>query len=705
MRCAQDVKGFVFMTAIVLACSWTHAEDERVLFSGFEKERLLKWTTCAKDEGDFAHIILPGDRGRVVYTMRKGIATEGEWALFVSAGSDKPPDLKGTPGYSSYPKQTRSYIPWKPRYSVSVSLQPGRLANLLPGLEFTRAIGRRGYRLESGAHHLLALLYTGYAEYVTYPPEAFPRDWTGFNVLRLDVFPEKAELKLRVAIEDDKIAPPLEKRFVVPAGKWSTLEVDLDKAVKERSLNVAKMLNFWTFWEETSAPTRIYVDNIRLSKRDVKATLPVITGGEKCPRPVAEMPVAAKVEPVRRRLSPGEPISMVMREVPAREAFWSGYGLGSPYLRLWAYDNQRLVLDNNGRRFYCTVDGGTTWKELGDGGWIAMPGGTPADPQASSAMDPEGNILFVGTYGPCVYHTCPALDSLYCRRLVTTSDGWTPSPFYVIPSETRSCASGRRIVILPSGRIWLAYRVHHRVVPGASKGRRGSIHAVYSDDGGRTWRGAGVGGTLTGTLADTFVGGQETREWPALAWKRFCDPLSLTPYGDHVAVTWNENRRPMRGMYWSHFDGVAWSAPTKIESKFASFDSIPPKNRRYSTVTLDGDHIFISTDGGVIAWNGEKWTDEAGSPPNVLLTVSAGRLFGVSWGEKTLRFWKRLGPGRWESHVLFTTKEKIFLVAMPPASPPNFVPVAWCCKDWKSWYSKDRVPGPDRVNVLRVPVD
>ena len=707
MRYVQDAKVSMAMIALVLACSCAHAEDERVLFSGFEKDKLLTWTKLAREEGDLAHILLPGEYAREVYTLKKGAGTEGDWALFVSAGVDKAPDLKKTPGFSSYSKQARSYMPWESRYPFDASLKPGRLANLLPGLEFTRAIDRWGRRLESGSHHKLVMLYTGYASYFTYTPEAFPRDWTGFSSLRLDVRPEKAALTFRVAIEDDKISPPLEKRFVVPGGKWSTLEIDLDGAVAKRSLSLAGMVNFWTHWEETAAPTRIYIDNIRLSKKGVKASHPVIRGGDKCPRPVAELPVAAKVKPVRDRLTLGEPLSMEMKEVPAGgDAFWTGYGGGSPYLRLWAYDNQRMVLGNNGRRFYCTVDGGKTWKPLGKDGWLAMPAGGPADPRATSVMDPEGNILFTGAYGPCIYHASPALDSLYARKLIITSDGWKPSPFYVIPSETRSCSSGRRVVRLPSGRLWLAYRVHRRQVPVKRARKQGSIHAVYSDDGGKTWRGAGVKGELTGTLADTLLGGQDTGEYPDLAWKRFCDPLSLTPYGDHVAATWNENARPMRGMYWSCFDGVAWSAPAKVESKLAGFNSIPPKDKRYSTVTLGKDRIFISTDKGVIVWDGQKWADEVGAPPKVLLTVSGGKLFGVSWDEKTLRFWKRLGAGQWKSRELFTTKDKkIFLVAMPPTSPPNFVPVAWCCKNWKSWYSKDRIPGPDTVNILRVPVD
>jgi hypothetical protein len=701
------VKGLAFVIAVLMTCLSTRAEDERVLFCGFEKEKLLEWTKLAKEEGDLAHVILPGDRGRAVYTMKKGVATEGEWSLLVSAGADEPPDLKETPhfGRTNYPKWACSYIPWKPRYKSSVSLKPGRLANLLDGPEFTRAIDRFGHRLESGSHHKLVLLYTGYAEWVVYPPEAFPRDWSGFSFLRLDVFPEKGELEFRVATEDDKVAPAVEKRFVVPAGKWSTLQIDLDEAVRERSLDLARMVNFWTHWEETSAPTRIYVDNIRLSRKDVKARYPVLRGAERHPRPLAEMPVAAKVEPVLHRLTLGEPISMAMGKIPPGPRFWRGYGQSNRYLRLWAYDNQRMLLEYSALLFCCTVDGGKTWKRLGDRGWMPMPPGAPADPQASSVMDREGNVLFVGEWGPCIYHCCPPLDSLCFRKLVMTRDGWTPSPFYVIASESRHCAAGRRMIVLPSGRIWLAYRVSNRGVAALRTWRRkGSIHAVYSDDGGKTWRGAGVKGKLTGTLADTLVGGTDARESPQLAWKRFCDPLSLTPYGDHVAVTWNENTRPMRGMYWSYFDGVAWSAPAKVDSRLATFSSIPPKDKRYSTVTLDGKRIFISTDKGIITWDGSKWTDDAGSPPKVLLTVSGGKLFGVSWDEKTLRFWQRLGAGRWESQELFAAKDKeIFLVAMPPASPPNFVPVAWCCIDPKSRPAKGKAQ-PDTVSILRVPV-
>ena len=104
MRHARGVKGLVAMVAFMWACSCIYAENERILFCGFEKDRLLKWTKCAKEEGDFAYIILPGDRGRVVYTMKRGVSTEGEWSLFVSAGTDKPPNLKGTPGFSNYPR-------------------------------------------------------------------------------------------------------------------------------------------------------------------------------------------------------------------------------------------------------------------------------------------------------------------------------------------------------------------------------------------------------------------------------------------------------------------------------------------------------------------------------------------------------------------------------------------------------------------------
>jgi len=645
---------------------------ERVLFSGFEKDKLLTWTKAHRDMGDTLFVYLPGDRGRVAYTVRKGTATEGEWALSVSIGADKAPALERTRGYETL---AASYMDWEPRYAVSPSLKPGRLANLLPGLEFTRAVeSSEGRRLESAAHHGQVLLYTRYDEAgVVYPPEAFPRDWTGYDLLRVDAFPEKGEVKLRVAVEDDKIVPPLEKRFAVPAGKWSTLELDLGQAAKERALNLAKMVNFWTLWEEASAPTRVYVDNVRLAPRGVAAKLPVVAGTDKAPRPIAEMSPASKVEPDGSRIAAEKPIVLNLPTVWDR---------APEHLCLWAYDNSRLVLDNGCP--YQTLDGGKTWRTFTSDGavtdWrharVALPGGSTSDPQAASAMDAAGSILFFGNYGACLYHCAPPVDSLYFRKLVIRDSGWEISPLYIVGGETRGCSQGRRLVVLPTGRIWCAHRVHERQPPSPR------IHAAYSDDGGRTWRGAGVAGKLTGTLADTLVGGTSSAESSGTR-QRFHDPLSLVPYGEHVAVTWAEYRA---GWHWSRFDGTAWSTPASIPSKL-----IDERTLRYSTVTLGGNRLFLSTDKGIIAWDGSQWSDEPSSPARALLTVSGDKLFGVTWEGGKLLLWKR-SDGQWRSEELASEATQVALVALPPASPPNSIPVAW------------NHQGQKTVKLLRVPL-
>ena len=103
--------------------------QERVLFSGFEKDKLLTWTKAHRDAGDTVFIYMPGDRGRVTYTVKKGAATEGEWALFVSLGVDKAPALDRTRGYAT---EARSFMDWKPRYAVLPSLKPGRQPTFSP---------------------------------------------------------------------------------------------------------------------------------------------------------------------------------------------------------------------------------------------------------------------------------------------------------------------------------------------------------------------------------------------------------------------------------------------------------------------------------------------------------------------------------------------------------------------------------------------
>jgi len=387
---------------------------DKLFFFGFEKDQVLaRWLKASKDEGDTCYVYWPGDRGRCLQALQKGDATEGEWAAAIRIGEKlriqiARDDLTWL-RTSNYDLQNYSSLPWN-------WFRPGFLANLTPPEKFTQTVettewtgySSPGGRLESSGptHSSHARFYTRYAEGgVRYTDEALPRDWRGYSFLRMDVKSETGGLSLRMAFEDLQIAPPVEKRFVVPAGAWHTLELDLDKAAEERKVDLGGIVNFWAYVEEVAQPGTILVDNVRLSKRGVPAKLPVIPGGPKVPRPVAPMP-KAEAGSIRReagRLSLGEP-SVLTVGTGKRPAGW---------LRLWAYGNLRLVLMAEDSATFFTLDGGANWQPVRGRLWL--PSGISSNPQAATDMDASGNILFFGNFGACVYHCAPPVDSMYFR--------------------------------------------------------------------------------------------------------------------------------------------------------------------------------------------------------------------------------------------------------------------------------------------------
>jgi hypothetical protein len=319
---------------------------------------------------------------------------------------------------------------------------------------------------------------------------------------------------------------------------------------------------------------------------------------------------------------------------------------------------------------------------------ICLPAGISSNPQAATDMDAAGNVLFFGNLGGCIYHCAPPVDSMYFRKLVCTGGAWTPSPLYIVGGETRGCSQGRRLVVLPGGRIWVAYRVHER------QGLGCRIHALYSDDGGMNWRGAGVNGELTGTLADTLVGGPSEEDSGIR--KPLCDPLFIAPYGEHVAVFWGK---------WSYFDGSKWSDPQPIVSKLLK------RPVTYHSLVTSGKEVILATSKGLIIHSGTAWRDDE-SLKSAFLTVcggtdGSGKLAGFSVEPKgegsRLLFWRRAGDGAWSSReiaaeplpIMFNLRgeEAPACVAVPRSSPPNYAPVAWTCKG-QAW-----------VKVLRVPVE
>lgn len=201
----------------------------------------------------------------------------------------------------------KSWAAWEADSKGRAGFRPGSLANGRAPADFTpAAVKSRGLALESSSdvlsNHTLLYPYVGAGP--VYTPDMFPTDWTGYAFLRMDVRAEHAELVMRMAFEDDKVAPPIERRYTVPAGTWSTLQIDLEAAARERGVDLARIENFWLFLEETAAPTLVYFDNVRLSRKEAKARHPVLEGGPKRPRPVAEMPAFEVANPASGTRAP-----------------------------------------------------------------------------------------------------------------------------------------------------------------------------------------------------------------------------------------------------------------------------------------------------------------------------------------------------------------------------------------------------------------
>ena len=91
------------------------------------------------------------------------------------------------------------------------------------------------------------------------------KDWSGYDLLRIDVRCEGQPAKITLALEDDVIEPPVVRVYETPADKWVTLELDLAEAARVRGLELDKIANFWLLG---TSPERaeLRVDNVRIAR-------------------------------------------------------------------------------------------------------------------------------------------------------------------------------------------------------------------------------------------------------------------------------------------------------------------------------------------------------------------------------------------------------------------------------------------------------
>ncbi len=128
----------------------------------------------------------------------------------------------------------------------------------------------------------------------------FPRDWSGYDLLRVDVLLDRPGAdRLMLEVEDDLIEPPVSITYKAPPmGKWVTLEMDLAQAARRRGLDIRRMNNIWVRLALKDPEKRAlelhqlrenieelekrrfvaFVDNIRLARRGAPCALPLLKG-------------------------------------------------------------------------------------------------------------------------------------------------------------------------------------------------------------------------------------------------------------------------------------------------------------------------------------------------------------------------------------------------------------------------------------------
>jgi hypothetical protein len=521
------------------------------------------------------------------------------------------------------------------------------------------------------------------------------RDFSGYDLLWVDVHSDTAPVKLWLAFEDDLLEPPVMRTYKIPDDKWITLELDLKEAERVRELDLTKITNFWLM-AKSPLPTTVRIDNIRIVKQGVPApdnvirdSSPMVVSVVRLKRP--ELPsIPSTAKPDRAALKLTKPV------IVAR-------GLIVPFGWVSAYDNRFIFVAYSARdktnpeakdeaKAVFTDDGGRSWKQLADPTARNLDHGTAR----GCAVDGMGEGIAISS-GP----GCAGLGNPNPRQHLTkytfTGKGWESRFPIILDSDIRHCGSNASVVRLPSGpfkgRLWASW---------GQIGREHSIdvHVKFSDDDGRTWFPWGKGAALPGSQSAKWSDG--TYGYPETV---------VCPYKKHVACFWRHKRHC--GVMWSVYDGSDWSAP--IEVSPVTLDDMDGAYRATMSVVTKGDQeIFFTATGldTVLHWDGRSWSNESvhiedggmlSLAGDVVMLFTSGKVNrrwkGVRWQRRTiLRCYERLPSGRWEDSVNltpeFTIDEYRSLAgfSVPPYAPENFIPLAWSDYD------------EGTVKLLKVPV-
>jgi len=650
------------------------AAEEKLLMS-FEKDEISKWPNVTIADGkhtgrcQFRGNITPGSFGFSVFwrgefkgkfglLSAKGNASHGEYALS---------------RVLKYPREPNDMAPY---YPMSITL----------------------------------MTTFGWAE------KCFPTDWSGYERFRMDVWSEKGVEYLWLMIEDDLVEPAIVRTFKIPAGKWVTVEIDLEKAIAVRGLDLKKMANIRI---KGKGRGNVLIDNIRLAKKkaQLKHALLKDASSMKPPEPPkmdkASFPKIS-LKPDRSPLKNEKPIVVQVNAKNGARIIPQGW--------ITAFDNKRMMLaygEGTGTGFakpflkiLQTFDGGKTWKGLDGGSAPTTIKYRNADhgTNPGNAIDSLGSGIYVSSIGCCGFRSAPRLYAF--MLMLKGAKGWEArippkgrsrdgynvgSKTNLIDSDMRHCSYTGMTLRLDSGILW---HVWGHIGRWSSMG----IHAKYSVDDGVTWhswqpgKSAGIPGSFGARTGKLY---SYKRCW-------------ATEWRDGLAVFWHDWQDKNK-LQWSRFDGKKWSKVETIK-EFEKARSKAKCAKTYGTaVRLGKEELFVAAAimDGVLHWNGKSWKHEipeAGSQGyltvagKTVVLVNAGPL-KYKWGKgwhvdgANLRYWKRTPQGKWEGPTQISdgTYEIFVYRGMPNfraprIAPPNFVPVVWSKK------------GENNLRIHRIPV-
>ncbi|OGS35024.1 MAG: hypothetical protein A2293_05040 [Elusimicrobia bacterium RIFOXYB2_FULL_49_7] len=471
---------------------------------------------------------------------------------------------------------------------------------------------------------------------------ALPTNWSSYAKLWIDFkVPGSVGVKLRLELEDKYLSTPIVRNYQVPADQWVTLEVDLQKAVSERGMDLTQMSAMQMMIPEllssmaSSVSFRTLVDNIRLAGADAEPnSTPVLL------KDTSSMAVTSSVaRPTTNladyALSADGTVTDTIQYINVTRA---SYGvLAARERAIGGFGTSGLIIYAK-MGVYLSLNAGRTWTGLNGLGTNTI--------LSSNIRQQRATVLIDGTdiMGAYVPYTCAGgggrTDLLFIKADYANGH-FSYRPENAFETGIWHCTDAHRLFKTVEGRIWVTWGHAPRW-----SWDSGEIHAKYSDDGGVSWLDGGQNGYIAVSGSAPF----------------------LTDWNGQVACFFGDK--------WSCFNGTTWSTPATTLSGATA----------YSVVTSLEGVIYLSMQNPnrILRYDGSAWinitpTFLSNAP---LLTRCSDHIAAIWKSNNTVLMGTISATEDWNGPLQMASMRSTHEgLAVPQHSPDAFIPVTWSTSD------------------------